>query len=450
MSDPTRPGTGRPLSPADRSILALETGAVVGHTVKIVELGGRVTAAEVAGRIRDRLPGAPSLATRLTGWPDAPRWTPDPGADVDTQVTAVAPMDGSDGWDEHRLRSQVAELFVRRLDRSRPLWHVAVAPLSGGRTALIWRLHHALADGMTAVRWAAHLFWDDPPPAPESASGTASWTDRPVPEAAGSPRPPRRTDTVGHWAGTAAATGASLVGFLAREVPVGGAPSPFDGPVSANRGVGWVRVPLATLKAAAHRIPGATVNDALLAAVAGGLRYWLTGHGRAATDLPVRVPVSLHPEPGSGCVDAGNADSFFTIALPVHLSDPAERLRIVAGQTSVRKHAQDARREDAMTRSLERFDATLGRFVDGWRTDPRRFALAVSNIPGPRQPVTVLGHPVTGLTTLAEIGERHGLRVAAISCHDALTIGFCADPVVVPEVQVLADATAAALREMLA
>ncbi len=435
MADPTRPGTGRPLSPADRSILALETGAVVGHTVKIVELGGRVTAAEVAGRIRDRLPGTPSLATRLTGWPDAPRWTPDPGADVDTLVTAVAPTDDSDGWDEDRLRSQVAELFVRRLDRSRPLWHVAVAPLAGGRTALIWRLHHALADGMTAVRWAADLFWDDVPPAPGSAAGTGQV----VPVAAGSPR---RADTVGHWAGTAAATGASLVGFLAREVPVGGAPSPFDGPVSANRGVGWVRVPLATLKAAAHRTPGATVNDALLAAVAGGLRYWLTGHGRAATDLPVRVPVSLHPEPGSGCVDAGNADSFFTIALPLHLSDPIERLRIVAGQTSVRKHAHDAWREDAMTRSLERFDANLGRFVDEWRTDPRRFALAVSNIPGPRKPVTVLGHPVTGLTTLAEIGERHGLRIAAISCGDALTIGFCADPAVVPDVQALADATA--------
>lgn len=103
-----------------------------------------------------------------------------------------------------------------------------------------------------------------------------------------------------------------------------------------------------------------------------------------------------------------------------------------------------------MTRSLQRFDPFLGRFVDQWRTDPRRFALAVSNIPGPRKPVTMLGHAVTGMTTLAEIGERHGLRIAAISCGDALSVGFCADPSVVPDVQELADATADAVRELTA
>lgn len=511
MSETSTSGQGRPLSAADRAILELETGAVVGHTVKIIEVAGRLTAAEVARRIRQRLPAVPSLATRLSGWPVDPRWIPDDGVDVDALVAAVpCPADGeqtatgatpgaarhqasadgrngstthgpdetatdgpdkltadgsiqpaiTDGLDDDRLRAHVADLFTRPLDRSRPLWHVAVAPLTGGRTALIWRLHHALADGVTAVRLASELFWDDAaaaPPGPSAPSAAGPVTPPANPSAARSaaaPAPgggatPGRTwvESIGSWAGTAATTGSALVGFLAREIPVGGTPSPFDVPVSTTRTVGWGRVSLADLRATAHRVPGATVNDALLAAVTGGLRHWLVAHGRPPTDLQIRVPVSLHhPVEPSTAADPGNADSFFTIALPVHLDDPVRRLLVIQQQTSVRKQAQDARREDSVTRSLQRWDPAIGRFVDQWRADPRRFALAVSNIPGPREPVTVLGHPVSGLTTLAEIGERHGLRVAAISCGDRLTIGFCADPTVVPDVQRLADATAAAGR----
>ena len=58
------------------------------------------------------------------------------------------------------LRSEVARLFVERLDRERPLWRIDVARLEGGGAALIWRLHHALADGTTAMRFARMLLWD--------------------------------------------------------------------------------------------------------------------------------------------------------------------------------------------------------------------------------------------------------------------------------------------------
>jgi diacylglycerol O-acyltransferase len=70
---------------------------------------------------------------------------------------------------------------------------------------------------------------------------------------------------------------------------------------------------------------------------------------------------------------------------------------------------------------------------------PRAFALAVSNVPGPRREVSVLGAPVHALHSLAEIGERHALRVTVVSLADTLHFGLCADPTIVGGVSGLAD-----------
>ncbi|HYI38401.1 MAG TPA: WS/DGAT domain-containing protein, partial [Thermoleophilaceae bacterium] len=70
---------------------------------------------------------------------------------------------------------------------------------------------------------------------------------------------------------------------------------------------------------------------------------------------------------------------------------------------------------------------------------PRHFAVNVSNVPGPRTPVSVLGAPVESLHSIAEIGERHALRISAVSMADTLCFGFCADPAIVDDLQAMAD-----------
>jgi hypothetical protein len=78
----------------------------------------------------------------------------------------------------------------------------------------------------------------------------------------------------------------------------------------------------------------------------------------------------------------------------------------------------------------------LARQIEG---SPRRFAVNVSNVPGPRTPVSVLGAPVTGLHSIAEIGERHALRVAVVSMAGTLGFGFCADPAIVADLDAMAQ-----------
>jgi hypothetical protein len=178
---------------------------------------------------------------------------------------------------------------------------------------------------------------------------------------------------------------------------------------------------------ARRAVPGATLNDALLAAVAGGLRRWLEAHHDHCSSVRVKVPVSLHA-PGD---DAGNRDSFFCVEVPVHEPDPVVRLRAIQAQTAARKRAHDAEAVDEMLSALRRASPRLARFADRAMGHPREFALNLSNVPGPRQVPAVLGAPVRSLHTLAEVGERHALRIAAISLGDVLSAGFCADPTLV-------------------
>jgi WS/DGAT/MGAT family acyltransferase len=316
----------------------------------------------------------------------------------------------------------VARLFAARLDRARPLWRIDALPLAGGGGALVWRIHHALADGTAAMRYAKALLWDD-------AAGAAG----------GAPADGAARAAAAHAADDARRR-AHLARFLARERPHAGHRSPFDGHVGTQREIAFATVPLAPLHDAAKALgDGATLNDAVLTIVGGGLRRWIEQqHGRLGR-VRVKVPVSLH-HAGD---DAGNRDSFFAVAVPLGEPDPVKRLRAVHRETQACKQDHDAETLDGLLRELAQVSPRLERFVERVERSPRTFALNVSNVPGPRAPVGVLGAPVMALHSLAEIGERHALRVAVVSLAGTLCFGFCADPAIVEDAQAIANGTEA-------
>ena len=406
------------LGPEDRAILALECPTVVGHTCKIIKLGqGGPTLEVLRSRVESGLVRVPVLTHRLGGAPGAPEWVPDARFDLNHHVVAAvveSPL-GDAG-----LRTLAGALFAQHLDRERPLWQMHLAPLADGGSAVIWRLHHALADGTTMMRWARQLLWDDP----ETFAATpAARSAEHLKEQHLKDQERRRRH---------------LAGFVSREYARSPHQSPFDGAVGTQREVGFASVSLGALKKAAHELAGATLNDALLTVIGGGVRQYIEARHGTLADIRVRVPVSLHQENDQ----AANQDSFFSLSLPLHVADPAERLRIVKAETAARKKAKDAQVEAELLRDVARVKA-MQHLVQRLNSSPRRFALCISNVPGPRRPVSIAGVRVVALMSLAEIGQRHGLRVTAVSLDDALSIGFCADPALVPEVQLMADSAAA-------
>jgi diacylglycerol O-acyltransferase len=373
---------------------------------------GAPGADRLAASIARRLPATPALTRRLGGTAERPAWVDDERFEVAQHVTAAQ----VDPCDDGALRAEVARLFAERLDRSRPLWHIQVVPRPGGGAAVVWRLHHALADGTTAMHFADAVLWDDAP-------------------GAGPPRPAPRGDDSGRRL--------RLAAFVRHELALGPHGSPFDGTIGQVREVAFARVPLGELHDAARRLAGATVNDAVLTAVAGALRAWIEHHHGRFGHVRVKVPVSLH----HGADDAGNRDSFFTLELPLGEPDAVARLAAVQAATAARKAQHDAETLDLLMRDLARVSPQLERFCRHLEASPRAFALNVSNVPGPAGPVTVLGAPVEAVYSIAEIGERHALRVAVVSLAGELYFAFCSDPAIVSDLELLAqgvedDATA--------
>lgn len=403
-----------PLSGEDRAILALESERVAGHCCKVIILGGEPpTLDQLRGSIAGRIGAAPELTRRLAGTPDSPTWVQADEFDPETHVVRVDRSPVSDAG----LREVVANLFAQRLDRERPLWRIDVVELSDGGRALIWRLHHALADGTTAIRLARAVLFDhlDDPGGPTAHPAAKDQARRRV----------------------------HLVGLLEREVARSRA-SPFDAEISARRAIAFANVRLAELHDAAKALSDATVNDAVLASVGGGLRRWIEEHHRPLRDVRVKVPVSLHHQGDT----TGNRDSFFTLPLPLRESDPVARLRTVQERTLERKTDDDARELDALLRSAARVSTRLEHAAERLERSPRSFALSVSNVPGPRNEMTILGAPVRSLHTLAEIGEHHALRVAVLSYAGKLSFGLCADPDVVHDLDALARGIEAEAAEL--
>ncbi len=398
------------LTPEDLAILALESETIAGHTCKVVVIDGpgAPDVDALRERIAARLDAAPALTRRLDD-SDEPSWVDDSEFELSRHVVE---LDLGEELGDAALRDAVARIFAERLERDRPLWRMDVLPLAGGGQAIVWRIHHALADGTTTMRFARALLWDEEPAA-ETVSAA---------------------HVAAHAAADEARRRAHLAAFVRREFSRSHEPSPFDGTVGHRRAVGFATVPFGALHDAAKRIGGATVNDAVLSSVGGGVQRWLeAAHGRLES-LRIKVPVSLHSE----SLDEGNRDSFFEVGVPVGDDDPADRLRRVHEATTQRKAEHDAQHMDALLAELRRVSPRLEQLCERIERSPRSFALNVSNVPGPRQPVSVAGAPVASMHSLAEIAPRHALRVAVVSCADELHFGLLADPDVVHAVEDLA------------
>jgi hypothetical protein len=171
-----------------------------------------------------------------------------------------------------------------------------------------------------------------------------------------------------------------------------------------------------------------TVNDVALAAVSGGLRHWLRGDGSAA--LRAQIPVSMHHRDETAA-EMSNRDSFLSVDLPISEPDPLRRLELINAETVERKDLHDA---DALYGFFHRLSHTGPFYREAMRiaAGPREFSLSISNVPGPREPVYVLGRRVTNLHSVAEPADRHALRVSAVSLAGTMHFALCTDPDALP------------------
>jgi diacylglycerol O-acyltransferase / wax synthase len=475
------------LTAEDARILALESARVAGHTCKVLRLapGAELDLAALRAHVGPRLAAAPRLRQRLAPTPlglAPPAWIDDDRFDLARHVRRLA---AGGPVDDARLREIVAALMAERLDRAHPLWTLdAVEAPDGTIAALVWKLHHCMADGSACMRLGAEVLWDDGAeahraPAGGAVAGTADtgrahvtadrpddgWRPAPAPGSA------RLLAAALRYRGGAAAGDAAgalraalsprawaraggeamrLPGTVARELRRAGGDDPLDHAIGTRRTVAFAALPLEDLRRVGHAQPGhVTINDVLLALVGGGLRRWMAGHGAEPHALRVQVPVSLHDRDAHPEALA-NRDSFICVGLPLGEADPVARLRAINAATVERKRRHDAETLDALFGALRHAGRPLARFAGRLAGDPGTFALSVSDVPGPPAPRWVAGARVERMLSLAEIGERHALRVTALSYAGTLGVGLCADPGAVEDLDALTAGIADEARALLA
>ena len=419
------------LTQDDAQILRLESPVIKGHTGKVLIVapgsGGRALSVErLREQVGERMAAFPRLGQRVEEprfGLGRPAWVDAPEVDL---AWHVAEPHHADPLSDEELRRAVGDLLSERLDHTRPLWRLDALPLTGERVALVGRIHHAMADGVSAIRLIAGLLWEeDDQPSPTSPARPAQ---APATEA-------REARVV-----------VGLPAALRRELRPG-RDTKLDQHIGPAREVAWTSFPLERLKriehGAAERV---TVNDVVLAVVAGGLRRWLPQVGGIADDLRVQCPVCLHAqEEDAG--QLGNRDSFMNLDLPISEPDPAARLRMINTETSERKLDHDADTLYAFFHALGRF-RPLYRGVTRLTSGPREFALSVSNVPGPRQRPLILGHAVEQFSSFAEPADRHALRVSIISLGGELAFGLCSDPEAITDLDGLRGALADSIAEL--
>ena len=446
------------LTALDASFLWLEhpgapihVGAVATfEAAPLLDARGRLRLADIRGRVAARLDPLPRLRRRLAEVPfelGRPCWVDDPDFDVARHVRADAlPPPG----DEATLRRVAGDLQSQVLPRDRPLWDlVFLTGLDGGRVGLVERVHHALVDGVSGVDLATILL-DLEPDAP--ASRPAPWSPGPPPDGPAlvatslaelAEAPGRAAQALAgaarHPAGVvrgirtvAGGLGSALVdGALAPT-------SSLNGALEGGRRLAWVRAEVEDLRTAG-RAAGATLNDVVLAAVAGGLRWLLLGRGEplpADAELKVLVPVSLRRADEHGRL--GNRVGAVFVPLPVGIGDPRRRLDAVAAATRRRKSRPEAEATALVLGAADALPPVAARWLSGAVTHQRLVNLVVTNVPGPPVPLYAAGARLLEAFPVVPLGANLTVGVAVLSYDGALTITLTADDRACPDVDELA------------
>ncbi len=413
-------------------------------------------------------------------------WVADEDFDIHRHVT-VHELGGAGGRAE--LQAFLEARFSEPIDRAHPLWHAHV--LEGNDFgAVMIRFHHAIADGTALARVLIEMTTDTPeegfdyPPVAEGRLHPAD--EPPAPEESPVDRIARRkrvkalnavtqVATLPLAAGVKATTGAakllemldldrdgSLVARAADQT-VGTAGTldkllvgtPPDIAIFGKAGVAkradWAPAhDLQAVKRAA-RTRGATVNDLMLAGVAGGLRRYLAGRGEPFADAMTMIPVNLRPVDEPLPAHLGNRFALVALDLPLEAATPAERLDAAHARMEVIKSGPEALLTFGISNALGMVGSYTSRVS---RTIQEYFgnkAIGVTtNVPGPQHTRYFAGQELVGILGWVPGAANQTLGVCIFSYDDQIRVGFKTDVTVVPDIANLVAAFSAEMDELLA
>ncbi len=408
---------------------------------------------ELLASLAGRLPLVPRYRKKLRTVPfrlGRPVWVEDPNFDLRYHVRRTAlPTPGGD----EQLSVLMARVMGQRLDRDYPLWEYwLVEGLAQGRWALISKLHHCMADGVSATDLYRVIFDASPEPSPPAADDRIVGPEpSPVSLAAQAALdtvvlPVREalalSSAVACDPGRAIRQAADTVRAIVKLAPSlwPASRSSLSGHIGQQRRYTWARASLDDVKMIKREL-GGTVNDVVLAAISGGFRALLLARGELPEPHKVRslVPVSIRA-PGEENIYE-NQVSAVLADLPVHIADPVERLAAVQAELLALKKSKEEMVGEALV-GLGRYTPfpVMSRGVRLTFGLPQREIITVTtNVPGPRQPLYAMGRRLVEIIPYVPIATTVRVGVSIFTYCDNVTFGITGDFAANPDLDVLAD-----------
>lgn len=464
------------LTSLDAGFLVLETADTPMHMGSVTYLDGaplrdehgRIRLTELRQLVEARL----ALAPRFRQRPVASRfgigrpvWEDDPSFDVASHVNEVVlPAPGS----EHQLREFVAQLMMRTLERSRPLWELWVVDgYADGYVVLVEKIHHVMMDGISGVDVAMLL--TDPgsevgevarpeEPPPRSANGAARLVADVVDELgvpfsvlgapvrasailADSLRHPERVPSLAREATAVARGGLSLV-HRTTIAPR----TPLNEHVGMRRAYDHVEAPFADLRRISKAF-GCTLNDVALTAVTGGVRQLLLDQGTdPGTTFQVAVPVSTRQT--AEHMTLGNKVAMFLVPLPVGMPNELAQLEAIHAVTQQRKDVGQATAVARLVGAADRWPTPIVDVI-AHLVHHQPFANAVvTNVPGPQSRRYMLGARLRRIAPIVPLAGNLDVSVGIFSYDGEVSFGCYADADRCPDLRVLTDGILANLEAL--
>jgi WS/DGAT/MGAT family acyltransferase len=434
------------LSGLDEAFLDFETPSAYMHVAvtalfegaPLRGVDGGLDADRVRRHLESRLDRLPRFRHRLAYVPlvaDA-LWVDDQHFDINAHVRHTSlPRPGND----EQLRQRSAEILERPLDRRRPLWEAwIIEGLANDRFALLVKVHHCMVDGIAGIGMLACLLSTE---ADALETGACAWMPRPHP----TERELLRDELARRLRGLADAgsgvvrslgqptatsrelrSTAAAIWRLARSGANAAPPTPFNRPIGPHRDVAWLTLDLERVKQVKRRL-GGTVNDVVLAIVAGGLSRLLSRSGEMPAEGSVRVAVPVSTRAAHETGDPGNRVSIWMVPIPVAGTSGRRRHRVIQRRTAELKAQRQAVAAEVLTRAADWTGAALRGLAVRLVSDAHIYNLIVTNVPGPPMPLYLLGCRMVAAYPPLPLFENQGLGVALLSYQSTLHVGLTAD-----------------------
>lgn len=433
------------MSPVDTTWLRMDHTANPMVIVGVVILEGPVNLDRLERTIAQRLLAMPRFRQRIEKRATGYWWTPDPYFSIKRHIRRMR-LPGQAGKDE--LQGFVADLASEQLDMAHPLWDYHIVEKYQGGVAVVVRIHHAIADGIALIGVMLSLT-DDRPGEPDpdipleedagAANSAQSWRhyfDDAMQLVEGGVELSRQAlDEVRSRIARPAETvkdGLNIAGELSYLMFMPqDSRTRFKGMPRGEKRVAWTDpIALPEIKVVG-KVLGCSVNDMLLAAVAGSLRAYLEEKGDITRGLEVRVLVPVDLRNAQQKEQLGNHFGIIALELPVGIVNPLARLYEVHRRMEQLKASYEA----PVTLGLIMALGYVPQMVQDrlFNLLLSRASAVMTNVPGPQHPLYFAGAPISQVMFWVPQAGDISMGISVLSFNGQVQFGLMTDAAVIPD-----------------